>query len=51
MLKNEIDVREYLIYHIEGFTGIYGNWHEFNTVDLIKVFLALGLVIEWYGFC
>ena len=50
MLKTEMDVREYLISRIEGFTGIYGNWHGFNTVDLIKVFLALGLTIEWYGF-
>ena len=50
MLENEMSVREYLISRIEGFTGIYGNWHGFNTVDLIKVFLALGLTIEWYGF-
>ena len=50
MLKDEMDVREYLISRIEGFTGVYGNWYEFNTVDLIKIFLAFGLVIEWYGF-
>lgn len=45
MLKNELDVREYLIDRIEGFIGIYGNWSTFNTVDLIKIVLALGLTI------
>ena len=50
MLRDEMDVREYLSGRIEGFTGIYDNWYVFNTVDLIKVFLALGLTVEWYGF-
>jgi hypothetical protein len=50
MLKDEMEVRDYLISRIEGFTGVYSNWHTFNTVDIIKVFLALGLTVEWFEF-
>ena len=45
MLKDEMDVREHLISRIEGFVGVYGKWEGFNTVDIIKIFLTLGLTI------
>ena len=50
MLKGEMEVREYLVQRIEGFVGVYGKWYEFNTVDLIKIFIVLRLDIEFNGF-
>jgi hypothetical protein len=46
MLKDELAVREYLFSIIEGFTGVYSGWTSFPTVDLIKIFLALGVPRE-----
>ena len=39
-LQDEMDVRGWLIDLLDGFTGVYGPWHEFETVDLIKLCLA-----------
>ena len=50
MLKDEMEVRDYLIDSIEGFTGVYNNWDAFNTIDLIKMFIVLGLDREFKGF-
>lgn len=50
MLKDEMEVREYLIIRIEGVTGIYSNWDNFDTVDLIKMYIFLGLSIEFKEF-
>ena len=50
MLKDEMEVRDYLILRIEGFTGVYSNWDTFYTIDLIKVFIVLRLDIEFKGF-
>ena len=40
-LKDEWAVREYLINQIEDKTVSSDNWHEFTTVKLIKIVLAL----------
>jgi len=42
MLKDEWEVRDYLIHSIEGLLGFWSDsWFNFTTVELVKIYLAL----------